>query len=253
MWPVIVRHLAWERRLFRREFGPEKLPLYEAYAAIWASDNLQYDGGGTAHASAYNYYHNKMAARLAPLVGSRPGPLRARSRPDRPRHARIALAARPGRASPNTRTSSACNSSTRARPSGPFTITMDSGLPTPAEAWQMTLQVDREIPHLPVRGTGVPEGLHTLAESNWMPYDWSVNNVVMDEAVHTALGFWQAGRPRRHGESPRAPSSPPCTWASRPETSGRCPTSTSIAANPSGTSATGPGRCRARSSRACSA
>ena len=24
----------WERRLFRREYGPEKLPLYEAYAMI---------------------------------------------------------------------------------------------------------------------------------------------------------------------------------------------------------------------------
>src|SRR5882672_5069423 len=27
-----------------------------------------------------------------------------------------------------------------------------------------------------------------------MPYDWSINNVVMGEAVHAALGFWQAGR-----------------------------------------------------------
>src|ERR1017187_9549457 len=72
MWPVIERHMAWERRLFRREFGPGKLPLYEAYAAIWASDNLQYSGGGTAHASAYNYFHNMMAARLAPLTGADP-------------------------------------------------------------------------------------------------------------------------------------------------------------------------------------
>ena len=40
LWPVLERHLAWERRLFRREFGPEKLPLYEAYACIWASDDL---------------------------------------------------------------------------------------------------------------------------------------------------------------------------------------------------------------------
>jgi hypothetical protein len=27
-----------------------------------------------------------------------------------------------------------------------------------------------------------------------MPYSWSVNNVVMAEIVHTALGYWQAGR-----------------------------------------------------------
>src|SRR6185295_8219987 len=60
-WPIIERHLAWEQRSFRRTYGPEKLPLYEAYAAIWASDDLEYDGGGTAHASAYNYFHNVMA------------------------------------------------------------------------------------------------------------------------------------------------------------------------------------------------
>jgi hypothetical protein len=58
----------------------------------------------------------------------------------------------------------------------------------------MTFAVDREMPHLPVRGPGVPPGLHTLGESNWMPYQWSVNNVVIDEAMHTALGFWEAGR-----------------------------------------------------------
>jgi hypothetical protein len=74
MWPVIERHFARERRLFRREFGPDKLPLYEAYAAIWASDNLNYNGGGTAHASAYNYWHNKMAARVAKLIGQDPAP-----------------------------------------------------------------------------------------------------------------------------------------------------------------------------------
>ena len=67
-----------------------------------------------------------------------------------------------------------------------FYHTMDSGLPTSAEAWEMAGQVDRSIPHLPVRGPGVPAGLHTLATSNWMPYTWSVNNVVMGEAIHTA-------------------------------------------------------------------
>ena len=73
MWPVIERHLAWERRLFRREFGPDKLPLYEAYAAIWASDDLNYNGGGTAHASAwYNYFANFMAARVAKILGKDP-------------------------------------------------------------------------------------------------------------------------------------------------------------------------------------
>ena len=74
VWPVIERHLAWERRLFRREYGAEKLPLYEAYATIWASDDLYYSGGGTAYASAYNVYANRMAARIAVLAGADPKP-----------------------------------------------------------------------------------------------------------------------------------------------------------------------------------
>jgi hypothetical protein len=92
MWPVIVRHLAWERRLFRREFGPDKLPLYEAYAAIWASDDLNYDGGGTAHASAYNYFANTMAARVAKILGEDPAIYQNEARFDFARHEQISLA-----------------------------------------------------------------------------------------------------------------------------------------------------------------
>ncbi|MBE3099129.1 MAG: hypothetical protein IMZ44_18595, partial [Planctomycetes bacterium] len=33
-----------------------------------------------------------------------------------------------------------------------------------------------------------------LSTTNWMPYTWSINNVVMGENIHTALGYWQAGR-----------------------------------------------------------
>jgi len=194
MWPVIERHLAWERRLFRREYGPQKLPLYEAYAAIWASDNLQYSGGGTAHASAYNYYHNLMAARVAPLVGADPAPYTREAE-------LIARAMRELLWLPQQgefAESKDWLGRQLVHPSPAvwsFYHTMDSQVPTPEEAWKMTFAVDREIPHLPVRGPGVPGGLVTLAESNWMPYEWSVNNVVMEEAVHTALGFWQAGRP----------------------------------------------------------
>ena len=195
MWPVIERHLAWERRLFRREFGPEKLPLYEAYAAIWASDDLQYHGGGVTHASAYNYWHNFMAARLARLLGKDPAPyqheaeLIARAMreylwlPDRGMFAEFKDLLGLQLVHPSA---------------GLWTFyhTMDSGLPTPAEAWRMTMDVDRRIPHLPVRGPGVPadDDYHVLATTDWMPYTWSVNNVVMGEINHTALGYWQAGR-----------------------------------------------------------
>ena len=58
IWPAFERHLAWEHRLFRRTYAGasgKELPLYEAYAAIWASDNLQYNGGGAAHPRPTTY------------------------------------------------------------------------------------------------------------------------------------------------------------------------------------------------------
>jgi hypothetical protein len=196
VWPVIERHLAWERRLFRREFitaNGDQLPLYEAYAAIWASDDLQYNGGGTAHASAYNYYHNKMAARLAHLLDRDAKPyeheayLIARAMrellwmPDRGMFAEYKDWLGLQRIHPSAALWS-------------FYHTIDSEVTTPEEAWQMTRYVDREIPHLPVRGPNVPVNLHVLSTTNWMPYTWSINNVVMGENIHTALAFWQAGR-----------------------------------------------------------
>ena len=59
------RHLAWEKK----NFDADGDGLYDAYAAIWASDALQYSGGGVTHSSAYNYRANKEAARLAKLIG----------------------------------------------------------------------------------------------------------------------------------------------------------------------------------------
>ena len=195
MWPVIERHLAWERRLFRREYGPEKLPLYEAYAVIWASDDLGYNGGGTAHASAYNYYHNAQAAQLARLLGKDPAPytkeaaLIARAMrellwmPDRGMFAEFKDYLGLQRLHPSAALWS-------------FYHTMDAGLVSPSEARQMTGYVDTYMPHLPVAGAGVPtdDTYHVLSTTDWMPYSWSINNVVMGENMHTALGFWQAGR-----------------------------------------------------------
>ena len=39
----------------KRNFDADDDGLYDAYAAIWASDALQYSGGGVTHSSAYNY------------------------------------------------------------------------------------------------------------------------------------------------------------------------------------------------------
>ena len=55
---TIKLHLQWEKR----NYDADGDGLYDAYAAIWASDALQYSGGGVTHSSAYNYRANKTAA-----------------------------------------------------------------------------------------------------------------------------------------------------------------------------------------------
>ena len=195
MWPTIERHLAWERRLFRREFGADKLPLYEAYAAIWASDDLQYSGGGTAHGSAYNYWHNKTAARVAKLLGK-----------DATLYEReadlISQAMQKNLWLKNEGWFAEYKDYLGLQLVHPnaglwtFYHTLDSEVPTPLEAWQMTRFVDTQIAHIPINGPGVPEeNLFTVPETSWMPYMWSINNVVLAEVAHTSLAYWQAGRP----------------------------------------------------------
>ena len=212
-WPVIARHLAWERRLFRREYGAEPLPLYEAYAAIWASDDLGYNGGGTTHASAYNYFENTQAARVAAALGEDPAPFQ--------READLILRGMNRHLWLEEEGSFAefrdYLGLQRAHPAGglwTFYHTLDSGVPTPRQAWQMARWVDTHLAHIPIQisdgsgesGTaaekmavknvpGVETNLYTLPETSWMPYQWSLNNVVMAEAAHAALGFWQAHRP----------------------------------------------------------
>jgi hypothetical protein len=195
MWPVIERHLAWEQRLFRREFGEEKLPLYEAYAAIWASDNLNYNGGGTAHASAYNYFENKIAARVATILGKDAMPYEHEADSILRGMNQFLWLTNSG----NFSESKDLLGLQLAHPAAglwTFYNTLDSEVPSPAQAAQMAHWVDVNIAHIPIRSPNVPdENLFTLPETAWLPYQWSLNNVVMAEAAHTALGFWQANRP----------------------------------------------------------
>ncbi len=195
MWPVIERHLAWERRLFRREFGDDKLPLYEAYAAIWASDDLNYNGGGTAHASAYNYFANTMAARVAKILGKDPAMYEQEANLILRGMNKYLWLADGG----NFAESKDLLGLQLTHPnSGLWTFyhALDSEVPTPLQAWQMSRWIDTHMAHIPIHGENVPEEyLYTLPETSWMPYQWSLNNVVMAEAAHTALGLWQANRP----------------------------------------------------------
>ncbi|HEY1717967.1 MAG TPA: DUF4450 domain-containing protein [Verrucomicrobiae bacterium] len=215
MWPTIERHLAWERRLFRREFGPDKLPLYEAYAAIWASDDLNYDGGGTAHASAYNYFANTMAARVAKILGEDSSIYEREAGLILRGMNKYLWLADDG----NFAESKDLLGLQLVHPnSGLWTFynTMDSEVPTPQQAWQMSQWVDENIAHIPIEVssrsrddeshfnkseidqrlvTSSPtENYFTLPETSWMPYQWSLNNVVMAENAHAALAFWEANR-----------------------------------------------------------
>jgi hypothetical protein len=193
-WPVIERHFAWERRLFRRPFGPDGLPLYEGYAAIWASDDLQYSGGGSAHASAYNYWHNLMAARVAPLVGADPKPYANEA--ELIRRAMKSELWLPELGWLAEYKDWLGLQSVQPNPAAwSFYHPLDSAVPDAREAWQMTRYIETRLPRFPISGPGVPAGNFNIATTSWHPYTYSLNNVVMAESTHTALGCWQAGRP----------------------------------------------------------
>jgi hypothetical protein len=198
-WPIIERHLAWEKRLFRRQFadGADKhdRPLYEAYAQIWASDDLQYSGGGVTYASAYNLYHNRIAAKLARLLGHDVKPYEAEA--DAIGNAmRHYLWQKDEGAFAEYKDLLGRQLVHPSAGLWSFYHTMDSGVPTSHEAWSMASAIERLNPRLPVAGPGVPadQQYEMFSTTNWMPYSWSINNVVMGENLHTALGFWQAGR-----------------------------------------------------------
>lgn len=194
VWPVIERHLAWERRLFRREFGPKHLPLYEAYATIWASDDIQYSGGGVSYSSAYNLFHNRMAARIARMLALDPSSYEQEA-------GLISEAMQTYLWLPEKGVYAEYKDylgNQLVHPSAglwSFYHSVDSGAPSPRDAWRMAESVCQDFAQIPVRGPGVPSDAdyHVYSTSNWMPYSWSVNNVVMGENLHTALGFWQAG------------------------------------------------------------
>ncbi|MDF9832347.1 hypothetical protein M2103_000557 [Ereboglobus sp. PH5-5] len=198
VWPVIERHLAWEYRLFRREFGPEKLPLYESYAQIWASDDLQYNGGGTTHGTAYVYYHNKQAARLAHALGGTD-----KATAYEKEAALIARAAEKYLWLPEQGMFAEYRDllgNQLAHPSAAlwsFYHAMDCGLFTPEQARSAVRYANTHYHAIPVRGPGVPEDedYQVLPTTDWMPYSWSINNVVMGENIHTAHAFWKADRP----------------------------------------------------------
>jgi hypothetical protein len=204
MWPVLKRHLAWEKR----NFDADGDGLYDAYCCIWASDALEYGGGGVTHSSAYNYRANKVAADLARLISEDPRPYQTEAD-----HILNAINKKlwvpqtgcwaeyidwgPGTGSPNATHNADQTPNLHTAP-GVWTIyhAIDSHIGDDARNKQALAYIDREIPHIPIRAAGLDDTtLYTISTTNWQPYTWSLNNVALAESLHTALAFWQGHRP----------------------------------------------------------
>ncbi|MBF4507824.1 DUF4450 domain-containing protein [Flavobacterium sp. JLP] len=189
MWPTIQRHLDWEKR----NFDADGDGLYDAYASIWASDALQYSGGGVIHSSAYNYYANKTVAEIAKNINEDANPFSAEAD-------KIIKATNDQLWLKNkgifAEYKDALGNRLLHETPGIWSIyhTIDSELSTPFESYQMLSYIDNQIPHIPISAEGLDKkDLYVISTTNWQPYTWSINNVALAEQLHTSLAFWQGG------------------------------------------------------------
>ncbi|WP_300503092.1 DUF4450 domain-containing protein [uncultured Duncaniella sp.] len=189
LFPVIKRHLEWEKL----NFDPDGDHLYDAYCCIWASDALYYSGGAVTHSSAYNLFANRMTALVARAIGEDPAPFVKEADG-------IAAAIDSVLWMPELGHWAEYKDKgghQRLHPSAAlWTIyhAIDSEIADPFKSYAATTYIDRETPHIPVKGEGMEDGMATLSTTNWKPYSWSINNVAIAEVMHTALAYWQAGR-----------------------------------------------------------
>ena len=196
MWPYIQLHLEWEKR----NFDPNGDHLYDAYCCIWASDALYYNGGAVTHSSAYNHRGNLLAARIAEIIGEDPTPYK--------QEADAILKAMNQRLWVKEEGHWAeyqdLMGLKRVHNSAAlWTIytPIDCGACTHRQAWEATLYADRHFPHIPVEwsdekpSTADQSNQHyTLSTTDWLPYDWSTNNVAHEEVMNMALAYFIAGR-----------------------------------------------------------
>ncbi|GGF04864.1 DUF4450 domain-containing protein [Flavobacterium limi] len=190
MWPTIQRHLNWEKR----NFDPDNDGLYDAYATIWASDALQYSGGGVIHSSAYNFYANKTVAEVAKKIQQNEKLFTNEAD-------KILKASKEQLWIPKkgifAEYKDALGNRLLHDVPGVWSIyhTIDSELSNPFESYQMLSYVDNQIPHIPISAEGLDKtDLYMISTTNWQPYTWSINNVALAEQLHTSLAFWQGGQ-----------------------------------------------------------
>lgn len=188
MWPTMTRHMDWEKRNFKRG------DLYDAYAAIWASDALQYSGGKVTHTSAYNYRANREMAKLAKIIGENPQPYE--------QEADAILKAMKNQLWIKDKgyfaeyKDALGNQIVHDKP-GIWSIyhVSDAFILNEFEDYQNLQYINNYTPKIPVTVKGEKDkNYYTLSTTNWQPYDWSINNVALAENLQTALAYWQAGR-----------------------------------------------------------
>lgn len=190
VWDNLVLHLNWEKR----NFDADDDGLYDAYAAIWASDALQYSAGAVTHSSAYNYSANLKMVELGKILGKEISSFKAEA--DKILKAinkQLWLSDKGWYAEFKDHFG---NKLIHDQP-GVWTIyhAIDEGIADPFQAWQTLRFIDHHIPHIPMRIKGFSDtSLYTIATTSWQPYTWSLNNVALPELMHTALAYWQGQR-----------------------------------------------------------
>ena len=191
MWPILTRHLNWEKRNFDRDNDG----LYDAYCAIWASDGLQYSGGAVTHTTAYMYRAYQMMAKLAKIIGEDTNPYQQEANKiQQALKNRLWLKEKGYFAEFQDALG---NQLVHENP-GLWTIyhAADAAILDDFESYQNLQYVTNYLPKIPIRVNGQEQQhLYTLPTTTWQPYTWSTNNVALAENLQTALAYWQSGRP----------------------------------------------------------
>lgn len=208
MWPVIKRHLAWEKL----NFDSDNDHLYDAYCCIWASDALYYSDGAVTHSSAYNYRGNLLAAKIAEKIGEDAEPYRREAEA-----IRKAMNERLWLEGKDAYVPSPTDIMTGKRTVTPnhwaeyqdkmghqrkhadaalwsVYTPIDCGVGNPSQMYEATRYVTSHIPHIDVEIAGQEHSdYQVISTSDWLPYAWSINNVASAEIMHTALAYFEAG------------------------------------------------------------
>ncbi len=208
MWPVIKRHLAWEKL----NYDSDNDHLYDAYCCIWASDALYYSDGAVTHSSAYNYRGNLLAAKIAERIGEDSAPYLAEAEAIRKAmNERLWLHGSDAYVLSTTDIMAGRCSYVpahwaeyqdklgfmRKHPDAALWSVytpIDCGVGSPEQMYEATRYVTSHIPHINVEIPGQKEsGYSVISTSDWLPYAWSINNVASAEIMHTALAYFEAG------------------------------------------------------------